>query len=145
MNRQVTNALHVDALIMAESPSFEISGKIAADIERIAQEARDLSTRAGAAEGVSREHVKEAIKFFSPAAQAKKRDDDDSPLPAYLKTETPEFRIEVEKVLTLALRDGVEAGIEEARKRGGFFLDAFHDSLTDKIYPELMRRGAVPG
>ena len=60
-----------------------------------------------------------------------------------MKGEPAETKLAVEELLELSLHKGIEQGLKEARKAGPFMLDAFHDALIDKLYPELQKRGVV--
>ena len=64
-------------------------------------------------------------------------------LPQYLQQESPEIRLKVEKLVDLAFHKGIGASISEAKKYGPFMLDAFHDTLTTKIYEELKSRNLL--
>jgi len=39
-----------------------------------------------------------------------------------------------------AFQHGIHKAAKEARGQGAFFLDAFHDALTDKLYQEFKKR-----
>ncbi|MBI2278916.1 MAG: hypothetical protein HYU81_02540 [Candidatus Brennerbacteria bacterium] len=64
-------------------------------------------------------------------------------LPSYLSGESPEVRMEVERLVSLALDEGIAPAVAAAAKHPPFVLDAFHDALVDKLMPELERRGIV--
>lgn len=70
--------------------------------------------------------------------------DEDSLLPDYVKSAPPEAKLQVEKLLGIALQKGIVEAAEEAKKGDPYVLDAFHDALVEKLYPELRRRGLVP-
>lgn len=121
------------------------------DIERLSREVDRIKNTPEFHGAEPREIVKESLKTFTspqnaPAGQlAGGGDDDDSGslLPDYLKDASPELKLGVEQLIDVAIHKGIIEGAANARKRGGFFLDAFHDALADKIYPELQKRGLI--
>ena len=46
-------------------------------------------------------------------------------------------------LLDLAFHHGIEKANSEAKKSSPFIVDAFHDALVTKLYPELQKRGIV--
>ncbi len=67
-----------------------------------------------------------------------------SPLPDYLMKEGAEgAKKEVERLVALVFAEDISTAVKEARKQPPFIQDAFHDALTDKLMPELKRRGIV--
>lgn len=65
-------------------------------------------------------------------------------LPDYLKDyPDDEIKNRVEKLIEMVFNEGLEKAIKEAVKAGGFILDAFHDSLTDKLYDEIKKRNLI--
>ena len=41
------------------------------------------------------------------------------------------------------MHKGIEKAAAEAKKSNPYVLDAFHDALVEKLYPELQRRGVL--
>lgn len=66
-----------------------------------------------------------------------------SSLPDYLKSEPAKIKLDVEKLLDMAWHKGIRHAAKEAAIQGPLVLDAFHDALTDKLYPELKKRGLL--
>ncbi len=66
-----------------------------------------------------------------------------SPLPGYMQSEPADVRLKVEKLLDLAWHKGIQHAAKEAAISGPLVLDAFHDALIDKLYPELKKRGLL--
>src|SRR3989344_2983705 len=64
-------------------------------------------------------------------------------LPVYLQKESPEIQLKVEELIDVTFHKGIDASISEAKKYGPYILDAFHDTLTSKLYDELRSRGLV--
>ncbi|MCL4392437.1 hypothetical protein M1413_03835 [Patescibacteria group bacterium] len=102
------------------------------------------------------EHVvKESLRTLSvsatpPAAAVsaeKPRDQDPRArfLPSYLSDDAgdAEVKVVVENLVTLAFQSGVERAVAEAKRYPPFVEDAFHDALTEKLVPELRKRGII--
>jgi len=66
-----------------------------------------------------------------------------SPLPKDIQSASPETQLEIEYLLDLALHEGLHKAHKEALASNPFVLDAFHDMLVGKLYPELKRRGIL--
>ncbi|MBI1960842.1 MAG: hypothetical protein HYS43_01025 [Candidatus Liptonbacteria bacterium] len=64
-------------------------------------------------------------------------------LPSYTDAAPDDVKLEAERLIDLALHRGVDVAATEARKKSPFVLDAFHDALTDRLYPEFKERGLV--
>lgn len=64
-------------------------------------------------------------------------------LPDYLNNYPAEIKLQVEKLVDSVFHLGIVRAAKEARKAGGFVLDAFHDALTDKLHEELKRRKLI--
>ena len=114
------------------------------DMERLAEEVRDIKDRPEFKGADHKEIVKQSLRPFLPPS-AKKTGDDDSAtlLPQYMKKQPPEVRLEVERLLSMALRIGFREAFVEADKAGPFMTDALHDALAVRIYPELKKLGVI--
>ena len=66
-----------------------------------------------------------------------------NPLTDYAQAAAPETKLEIEHLLSIAVNDGILQANEEAMKSSAFVLDAFHDSLAGRLYPELKKRGKI--
>ena len=86
----------------------------------------------------SRTAPQAAQKAKDDAAQAK-----NDPLIKYTEGATAETKLEVEYLVDLAFHKGIKKAVAEARHSSPFVLDAFHDALVGKFYPELKKRGIV--
>ena|SRR3989344_4408264 len=115
------------------------------DIERLSTEIGRHLERPEMKGASGREVVKESLKTMgaSATAPAPAAKDDESALPAYLKDEPAQVKLRVEQLLDVAFHKGLTAAVKEARRAGPFVIDAFHDALTDKLYPELKKRGMI--
>lgn len=66
-----------------------------------------------------------------------------SPLPDYAQNAPAEVKLEIEYLIDIAFHHGIAKADVEARKSPAFVLDAFHDSLAGKLYPEMRKRGIL--
>ena len=64
-------------------------------------------------------------------------------LPAYAAGAPAETKLEIEYLVDLAFQHGLDKANAEAMKSSPFVMDAFHDTLAAKLYPELQRRGIL--
>lgn len=67
-------------------------------------------------------------------------------LPSYMSGEEgsdEKIKAIVENLVSLALNFDVEKALAESKKYPPFIEDAFHDALTDKLVPELRKRGII--
>ena len=65
------------------------------------------------------------------------------PLPDYAQSSGAKTKLEIEYFLDMAFHHGLDKAVSEARKSSPFVLDAFHDALAGKLYPELKKRGVL--
>ncbi len=132
---------------MAEQPSQEFQHEaLEADIKRLAEEIAKRREGPEAGRLTERELVKKTIQALTgapPAASAPASPQQPSGLPAYLQEAPAEAKLEVEYLLDLAIHHGLEKAAAEAKKSSPFVLDAFHDALANKLYPELQKRGIL--
>ena len=71
--------------------------------------------------------------------------EESSVLPKYLETSPePQVELEVEKLIDMVFHDGIERALKESKRHAPFVQDAFHDSLVDRLLPELKKRGVIP-
>jgi hypothetical protein len=119
------------------------------DVTRLEQEVARRVEVPENRERAGREVVQEAVRALSDAQQ----DQDTSSgaamgerhvLPPYAESAPEEVRQEVERLLQVAVSDGLTKAIRQARSRSPFILDAFHDALVDNLYPLFKERGLVP-
>ncbi len=61
--------------------------------------------------------------------------------PSYL---LPEFKDQVQTLITSAFTESIDKAIEQARASGNpGLIDAFHDALVDELYPILVERAKL--
>lgn len=125
-----------------EQQQFESHAALERDIARLSEE---IGKRRESPELKGRELVRESLRSFTPPPPAgpAKPAPQQSVLPSYMQGEPPETKLQVEELLELSLHKGITQGLKEARKAGPYVLDAYHDALVDKLYPELQKRGIV--
>lgn len=136
---------------MAEGlqPKFEHSA-LDRDIARLSREVKERQ------ESGEAEHPEKAVRDILrermypsqqqgqvSQAQPQQPGEPLSVLPVYLQKESPEVRLKVEELADMALHQGLNKAIDEARQYGPFVLDALHDTLTGKLYDELKNRGLI--
>jgi hypothetical protein len=114
------------------------------DIQKLAIEVQKHRESPEMKSASDMEILKQAIKSVvpSPASQPTSQTSN-SPLPAYAQNAPTDTKLEIEYLLDLALKNGIQKAVHEAAKSNPFVLDAFHDALVEKLYPELQRRGIM--
>lgn len=91
------------------------------------------------------EVVKKSLESYTApvVAQAKNDAPMDPNLPSYVAPEPAAVKQEIEHLLSLVFQKGILSATAEAAHSNPFILDAFHDALAGKLYPELQKRGIV--
>ncbi|HEY4523692.1 MAG TPA: hypothetical protein VJK04_02355 [Candidatus Paceibacterota bacterium] len=118
------------------------------DIERLSQEVKEVKKQPEFQHAPPKEIIKQSLRSLSgSSAQLPSnngaQNDDVALFPNYMQSAQAADRAELQQLIQMSLRDGFEAGIREARKHGAFMVDAIHDALSEKVYPELKRRGVL--
>lgn len=131
-----------------DQPSFEHEA-LERDIQVLAKEiakSRELPENRSVGE---KELLRQAIRALPQTAQTGQPQPQatppitKSPLPGYAQSAPAEVKLEIEYLLDLAFHQGLAKADAEARKSPDFVLDAFHDALAGRLYPELQRRGIL--
>lgn len=126
-------------------PSFEHEA-LEADLKRLTLEVQrqeKLSeNRNLGGEALLKKSI-ESIATPYPEESREKMQASRSPLPDYVESTGVETKLEIEYLLDLAFHKGLDRAVSEARKTSPFVLDAFHDALVGKLYPELRKRGIL--
>jgi len=79
-----------------------------------------------------------------PVSDKVKKDDEDEYLPDYMEDdEDEEAKNIVEGLLQIAVDKGILKALRKSKKYPPFIQDAFHDGLSDKLIPELEKRGKI--
>jgi hypothetical protein len=136
-----------------DTPSFERSS-LEADMKLLATEIKNQRERPEMKGANGKDILKEAFLVFPrfeknsngsgvPAAQSSSTANSSSPLPAYAQSAPPEVKLEIEYLIDLAFRKGINAAFAEAGKSSAFIQDAFHDALAGRLYPELKKEGII--
>lgn len=89
------------------------------------------------------EILKRVIQSISPTSDDKTTQSTPGVLPDYAQSVSPAVKLEIENLIDMVFTKGVQEAAKEATKSSPFILDAFHDALTDKLYPELQKRGVL--
>lgn len=130
---------------MADTPTqhFEHS-VLEADIERLSKEIAEKREELERHGFSGREMVKKVIAPMMQSQAAVNAPtqprDDNTVLPDYLYTASPEVKLHVEELIDRVFHKGIDATVQRARRAHPMVLDAFHDALTDKVYEELVSR-----
>ncbi len=129
---------------IGEAPKIE-KAALEADMDRLAGEIMKHKEVLDKETADQKEILKQAIKAIGPAADTPAPSEDNSSplLPNYAAGASPEVKLEIEYLLDLALREGISKANAAAKNSNPFVLDAFHDALAGKLYPELQRRKIV--
>lgn len=90
------------------------------------------------------ELLKKSLQSMTSAPQpAKPAEPSAGPLPDYAQSAPAETKLEIEYLLDIAFHQGITKANAEAMKSNPFVIDAFHDALVGKLYPELQKRGIL--
>jgi len=127
--------------------SFEHAA-LEADIKVLAEEIKRHGETPEGGNLAGKELLKQVIQSLPTAAP---QDQAVSPppssakgsLPDYAQSASAEVKLEIEYLLDVAFHHGIAKANAEAKQSPPFVLDAFHDALAGKLYPELKRRGLM--
>jgi len=127
--------------------NFEHSA-LEADMQRLAVEIKKRRENPDFSSVSEVELLKHSIQSLSGAGQTVPQPSNAEPdagvLPAYVQSAPAEVKLEIEYLIDMALHQGVGKATAEARKsKNPFIVDALHDALATKLYPELKKRGLV--
>ena len=131
---------------MAEELTPEFTDALLeADMRQLAEEVLKAREHPENKNLTEREILKQSLKAFTPApaAPAQPAPSAKSPLPLDVQNAPPEVKLEIEYLLDMAFHQGLEKANKAAFGTSPFVLDAFHDVLAGKLYPELQKRGIV--
>ena len=134
---------------MPDQPEQNFEQAIEQDIERLTVEVKMREGRPET-QGISgQEVIKRSIQTMTQQAPsdvshvAEPQNVFQNPLPDYAQSAPAEVKLEIEHLLETAFREGIYKANSEAAKSSAFVMDAFHDALAGKLYPELKKRGIV--
>lgn len=131
---------------MAENLSNQSNQEVLeAEIARLSAEIQKYKELPEAQVMSEQEIVKKSIQSVvppppPPPTQQKQKDD---ALPDYVNSAPAESKLEVEYLVNVAFSRGIDKANAEAAKSNPFVMDAFHDALAAKLYPELQKRGII--
>ena len=130
-------------------PSFE--QVLEQDIQHLEGEIKNRREQPEMRGASAHEIIKRSLQAVTPQQQANDAQTGQAspqsvfqnPLPDYAANAPAETKLEIEHLLETAFREGIMAANAKAANSSPFVLDAFHDSLAGKLYPELKKRGIV--
>lgn len=129
---------------MTEEPISEFKHEILeADMKRLAEEIQKNKERPEVHILTGQELIKKTIQSMAPVPQPSAKQSSSSPLPDYASNSPAEAKLEIEYLIDMALHQGLDKANAEAAKSSPFVMDAFHDSLAAKLYPEFKKRGIL--
>lgn len=131
---------------MPEETNLDFEHEILeADIQRLAQEIKAHKERPESKNLGDQEILKAAIQSLAAESQTTPTIQQQtlSPLPDYAQNASAETKLEIEYLLDIAFHRGIAKANAEAKKSNAFVLDAFHDALAGKLYPEFQKRGLL--
>jgi hypothetical protein len=123
------------------NPDFE-HAILESDIDRLTAEVKRVQEQPENRGLRGEEIVKKSIQALPPTTTHTSQQST-GPLPAYASGAPPEVKLEIEHLLDVAFHEGILKANAAAQSHSPFVIDAFHDALTGKLYPELQRRGIV--
>lgn len=129
----------------SEKKSFE------GDVEQLRQNITEKKNSPEYKNSSDKELIRQVIQ---PAAQktnvslpnvASQPNDQPNVIPGYLQNSSDEIKKQVNGWVEKVFQNGLARTVEEIKGKydDPFFLDAFHDALTDKLYDELKKRGMI--
>lgn len=126
------------------SPTFEVGPALEQDIERLHGEIKekrgDIPDRDALHEAIKESIASVHSTSFTTSSSGIPQGIASRVLPTYVTQSSKEVQLAVEKLIAYAFQHGITKAVKEARGQGAFFLDAFHDALTDKLYQEFKKR-----
>lgn len=130
---------------MAEETIQGFEHVLETDMKRLAAEVQKHRESPEMRTAGGREIIKKSLQSFTPASPLPPtvQPASGSPLPNYASDAPAEAKLEIEYLLDMALHHGIEKANAHAQKSNLFVMDAFHDALVTKLYPELKKRGIV--
>lgn len=131
---------------MPEQPlqEFKIEA-LEADIKRLSQEIQKHREMPENRILGGQELVKKSIQSMAPVPTppAPPAQQSGGTLPDYAEEAPAESKLEIEYLVDVALHHGIDKANAQAMKSSPFIMDAFHDAMAAKLYPELQRRGIL--
>ncbi|MEK9173581.1 MAG: hypothetical protein AAB594_03365 [Patescibacteria group bacterium] len=113
------------------------------DVEILRREV-ERHREAPEARGLNEQQIlRKAIVSITPVSGGSTTSTLPGVLPDYAQSASSEVKLEIEALVEAVFTKGLIEAANEASKSSPFVLDAFHDALTDKLYPELQKRGIL--
>ncbi len=131
---------------MAENLSgdFKLEA-LEADMKRLAEEIQKHKENPEMRAAGGQEIVKKSLQSIitPPPPPPSPQQAQSGGLPSYVAGAPAESKLEIEYLVDLAFQHGLDKANAEAMKSSPFVMDAFHDALAARLYPELQRRGIL--
>lgn len=118
----------------------------------LSEKAKEIRERKEFKELSDERSIKEAIKHKSdfqkesePEINEQKKISGSDFFPSYMNEDAipDEVKLEVENLISLTFKEGLEAGLRESWKYPYFIQDAFHDALSVKVLPLMKEKGLI--
>ena len=87
--------------------------------------------------------IKQSVVENQQEKVIENQDEREKYLPEYMATEPAEVKEKVEELIQVAFDENIVKAASRASKRGDYFVDAFHDALSGKIYDELKQKKVI--
>ncbi len=129
---------------MPEQPIPEFNHEVLeADIKRLSEEIQKHREMPENRVLGGQELVKKSIQSITPVSQQTAPQQSGGSLPDYASQAPAESRLEIEYLVDIAMHQGIDKANAQAMKSSPFIMDAFHDTMAAKLYPELQKRGIL--
>jgi hypothetical protein len=126
------------------SQEFKIEA-LEADIKRLSEEIQKHREMPENKVLGGQELVKKSIQAMvsTPPSTAQAVQQSGGALPDYAAGASAESKLEIEHLVDIAFNQGIDKANAQAMKSSPFIMDAFHDAMAAKLYPELQKRGIL--
>lgn len=117
------------------------------DIKKLAEEIKRIKITAEKNHLSETEIIKKSLSALTPITPKQGQIQttfSPGPLPSYTQSLSPEIKLEIEYLLDMAFHEGITKALSKAQESNNpLILDAFHDALAGRLYPELKNRGIL--
>lgn len=137
---------------MQDANYQKFEGELHADMERLAQSIREQKQR-NAEHVPDRELVRQQLEplIRSQLERTVETDRVEEPatdtekelLPEYLEKSPKEIRLRLQSMIQETFNNGLGKTLSNVKSLDPFWVDAFHDVLTDNVYDELKKRNLL--
>lgn len=127
------------------------------DFDKVLESVKNFRNRPEGRNLPEKEVIKETLKSLTTEVQLKQETAPQAPppapvhgtgtsipLPSYLGDNTPkEIEEAVQKLVKIAIDDGLQKAVAAAKQSPPFIEDVFHDTLAEHLLPELKKRRVI--